>query len=461
MGQEKNLTILKELEQSHHYQTALKIIKKLRNKGYQAYLAGGCVRDILIGKKPQDYDIVTSAKPEEIEAILKKTIPVGKKFGVILAVEEGHHFEIATFRSDAGYSDGRRPDAIYFTNAQDDAKRRDFTINGLFFDPFSKKVVDYVGGQEDLKRKILRFIGSPEERIKEDNLRILRAIRFKNSLGLKYDSQTFKALQKNAYLIWNISAERLQDELNKILKDKNRFDALKDMEEIGLLKYLFPEIERLKGVLQPDLYHPEGDVFQHTLLALKHLPPKAPLFLIWATLFHDLGKPDTFKVTDRIRFDGHAKRSLELAGEICQRLRMPKKEQQMIGWLVEYHMILSDLPKMRRAKQLKWLLDPRFKYLLALFKADVLGSVKDPKKADLSLYNQIKKLYQEAKKLPRPKKPILTGKDIIKYLKIPQGPQIGKLLKLVEEAHLEGKIKTKKQAIKYLKNQRKINPDCK
>ncbi len=445
---------------------SISIIKKLRKAGHLAFWAGGCVRDILLDKQPSDYDIVTSAKPEEIEKILSHTISIGKKFGVILAVENNHHFEIATFRSDAGYSDGRRPDAILFTNPKEDAKRRDFTINGMFYDPLNRKlpknitqdaeikkikgglVIDYVEGLYDLRHKIIRFIGNPTERIQEDNLRILRAIRFKNTLGFQLAPQTLKAIFKNAYLVWNISAERIREELNKMLKHPSRAQSIEDLSASGVLKYLLPEVENLKEVPQPKVYHKEGDVFTHTLACLKALPKKAPLFLIWATLLHDTGKPHTLKMAERIRFDGHVKKSLEIVGEVGQRLRFPKWEQQMIAWLVEYHMILGDIPKMRRGKKLRWLLDPRFKYLLALHRADALGSVP----MDLSLYEKIKKMYLEAKKIPKPSKKLISGNDIMKKFNIKQGPKVGELLAKVQEAQLEGQIKTKKEAIIFLRN---------
>lgn len=437
--------------------TAVEIIKKIRQAGFEAYWAGGCVRDLLLGVEPKDYDIVTSAKPDEIKKLLKNTIEVGKAFGVMIVKVGKFHFEVATFRSEGEYKDRRRPDKVFWANAKEDAQRRDFTINGLFYDPIAKNVIDYVNGQVDLRSKVIKFIGNSDERIKEDHLRLLRAIRFKNTLGFKYDKRTYEALKNNSYLIESVSKERIKEELDKMFIDKNRADALKDVSETGLLKHVLPEIEKTKGIPQPDEFHKEGDVYIHTYYALKSLPIKSSVTLVWAVLLHDSGKPATLSFpktkTDRIRFNKHVKYSAGIASKVCRRLKFPNIERKLIVWLVKNHMILVDIPKMNVAKQRRWLMDKRFPWLLEVAKADALGM--EP--TDLSIYQKNLKLYHDAKKLyqeelERPRfKSLITGADLIYNLKLNAGPQIGKLLKTIEDAQLEGKITSKQEALGFAK----------
>ncbi len=422
--------------------TALAIVKDLKDRGFETYFAGGSVRDILLGKIPKDYDIVTSAKPEEIEDILEHTIPIGKKFGVILAVKNDHHFEIATFRSDAAYTDGRRPDAVYFSDPKEDAFRRDFTINGMFYDPVSKQVLDFVGGQDDLKNKVLRFIGDPHERIVEDNLRLLRAIRFKNELELSYASGTFEAIKNNTKLIRNVSAERIHEELTKILIGKNPGQAIREMSETGILEIILPELEELKGVKQPELYHKEGDVFEHTLESIDSLPENPSKELAWAVLLHDIGKPATFSVDSRIRFNGHAKKGAEMAAKIGKRLKFSNEMISNLQWLIKHHMMLGDMLKMKKTRQAHWIHQPLFHELLELLRADTLGT----KPKDLSMYNELKKLSQQKETLrPKPEE-FITGKELIDEFGLKQGPQIGEILDKIHHAQMEEHIKTKEEA---------------
>lgn len=430
-------------------QTSIKLIKLLKENGFEAYWAGGCVRDMLLGKDPQDYDIVTNAKPEQIEKIVAKTIPVGKQFGVILAVEKGHHFEIATFRSDSGYSDGRRPDAVFFTSAEEDAKRRDFSINGIFFDPIQKKVLDYVEGLKDLNAKLIKFIGDPEQRINEDHLRIIRAIRLKNSLNFGYHPDTYAALKKYAHLAAKVSGERLREEMNKILLCDHIASAFEDMQDTGVLKVIIPEIEAMKGIAQPMMYHEEGDVWTHTMLCLQSLPKHASLNLRYATLFHDIGKPVTFKLDQqRIRFDGHAEAGVKISAEIMHRLKFAKKDLDVILWLIEHHMMLTNFFKMRKGRRMHWFLKSDFPQLLELFKADIKGA----RPLDDHIYQRLQALYhKEIKKVPREPKRLLSGDDIMKKLKLTPSKQIGEILFHLREAQLAGKIKTKKQANQWLK----------
>lgn len=441
---------------------AIEIVKILKNAGFEAYWAGGCVRDILMGIKPKDYDIVTSAKPDEVKELMPKTVDVGKAFGVIIAQFGKFHFEIATFRSESEYKDARHPEKIFFTNAYDDAKRRDFTINGMFFNPVKNKIIDYVNGQKDIKQKIIRFIGNPNTRIKEDHLRMLRAIRFKNTLNFHYDKRTWETICSNAYRIESVSYERIANELNRMFICKNRAQALKDLFESGMLKYILPEIEKMKGIAQPDEFHKEGDVFEHTYWALKALDDNAPLVLVWAVLLHDSGKPPTITYpknpNDRIRFNKHVKYSAGIASKVCRRLKFSNYERELIVWLVKNHMIIGDIAKMKLSKKRKLLMDHRFPWLLELHKADALGS--SPR--DLSLYRNATKLYEETKKEfeKEQKKPkfemLVSGKDLIYAFKLDEGPQIGKMLKFIEEKQLEGKIKTKKQALQMVKKKFKL-----
>lgn len=427
-------------------QTSIEIVEKLKSHGYETYWAGGTVRDLLLGKDPKDYDIVTSAKPDEIEEALEKTIPIGKKFGVILAVRNGHHFEIATFRSDAAYTDGRRPDAVYFSHPEEDAKRRDFTINGMFYDPTTKKLLDFVGGENDLKDKTLRFIGNPAERIREDNLRLLRAIRFKNTLGLSYSKGTFEAIYGNKELIKNVSAERIQEELNKILVLKGRSEAFQDLDRAGLLMEVLPELVVLKDVKQPEKYHKEGDVFTHTLLALDSLPEKSSLKLAWAVLLHDIGKPKTYSVSDRIHFNQHAEVGAEMVGQIGKRMKFSNELTANIKWLVAHHMMVGDVLNMKKSRQAHWVHQPLFPELLELLKADALGT----KPKDLSMYDELKKLSEEKELLlPKPER-LLTGIDLIKKFGIKSGPEIGRVLDMLWHAQLEDEVKTKEEAVEFV-----------
>jgi poly(A) polymerase len=431
--------------------TAVSIVKKLQKAGYQAYFAGGSVRDMLMGREPQDYDIATSAKPEEIEVLMEKTYPIGKQFGVILVEENGHHFEIATFRSDSSYSDGRRPDAVLFTNAEEDAKRRDFTINGLFYDPIEKKIHDFVGGQQDLEKGILRFIGDPHERVKEDHLRLLRGIRFKNNFRFEYDPPTQNAFHELANLIDDISKERIQDEMTKMLLHPHRAHSLREMDKFGMLERILPEITACKGIDQPSQYHKEGDVFTHTLLALHSMPENfVGEELVWAVLLHDIGKPKTFAdKADRIHFNGHALLSAEMAKRVCRRLKFSNEKTTKIGWLIEHHMTIGFIPEMRRAHQANLFWNIWFEDLMKLHYCDEHGSVP----SDLSLYHKVMKLYEDFKSeklLEDHFKPKLSGDDLMKEFKLKPGPKIKELLQVQREAQIEGLIKDGNDARKFI-----------
>ncbi|MFC1748430.1 CCA tRNA nucleotidyltransferase [Pseudomonadota bacterium] len=429
--------------------TSIEIIKLLKKHGHEAYWAGGCVRDMLMGIEPKDFDIVTSAKPDEIEEILEHTIPIGKEFGVILAVQNGHNFEIATFRSDAGYSDGRRPDAVEFTDAEKDAQRRDFTINGIFYDPIEDKIIDYVNGEKDLNARLVRFIGNPQKRIMEDHLRILRAIRFKNQFQFQYGPNTYKSLLQHAPLVVDrVANERIGAEINQMLLSPDPVQAFEDMEDLGVLKVVLPEIQAMKGVAQPHEYHEEGDVWTHTMQALRSLPEDASLTVRWATLLHDVGKPNTFKLRKRIRFDGHTEESTKIARKILSTLRNKKKMIDEVCWLVEHHMMMVPLVDMPDGRKMHWFLNPWFDDLLKVMKADVVGTTP----SDFSLYEKIVDIKNKLKKkVPREPKKLLTGDKIMKELNLEPGKKVGELLDELREAQLAGEIKTKKQALEWLK----------
>ncbi len=433
--------------------TAIQIVKTFQDAGYEAYFAGGSVRDLLMGHEPKDYDIATSAKPDEIEAIIEgmhlesKSIPIGKQFGVILGIVHGHEFEIATFRSDSSTSDGRRPDAVIFTSAKEDAVRRDFTINGLFYDPFQKKVVDFVGGQKDIQQKRIRFIGEPHERVKEDHLRILRAIRFKNQFEFKYHPTTEKAIQELGHLIKDISWERIRDELNKMMLSGRRASAIDELVELGIMPHLIPEFMQTEGVDQPHQYHQEGDVMQHLLKALHDVPEEwVELDLLWAVLLHDIGKPATFELApDRIRFDGHAGMSAQMARKILKRLKFSKASITKITWMIDHHMTIALIPKMKRLHQVNLFLHPWFEDLMKLHWCDEHGSIP----IDLSLYETIMGLYEEFKNeklLEDHSQPKLNGDEIMALTGLKPGPRIQEILHLLREAQLEGQVTTKEEA---------------
>lgn len=441
--------------------TSIEIIEMLKKAGHEAYWAGGCVRDMLLGIEPKDFDIVTSAKPDEIEEILEHTIPIGKKFGVILAIQNGHSFEIATFRSDSGYSDGRRPDAVQFTNAEEDAKRRDFTINSIFYDPTEDRILDFMGGQKDMEDGLIRFIGNPEERIKEDNLRILRAVRFKNNYKMQYHPDTYQAIKENAKLVNNVSKERIADELNKMIMVNNPGQAFEELFELGILEEIIPELCKLKGLAQPLMYHNEGDVWDHSIRSLNALTDEdmnpdpireepMSVALKWATFLHDIGKYDTFSVdNERIRYDKHAEVGADISKNILKRLAFPRRIIEKVDWLIRHHMMVVPLFEMPDNRKKHWFLQPHFEDLLEVYRSDALGIIP----LDLSAYHGLKKLYlHEIAKLKLMPKQLLKGDEIMKILKIEPSKKLGEIIKELREKQLEGEIKTKKEAKAFIKS---------
>jgi len=368
---------------------AISIIKKLRQQGFQAYLAGGCVRDLLLKREPADYDVATSATPEQVMEIFPDTYAVGAQFGVVLvplpemqtnedasSSSKAHAIEVATFRSDLGYSDGRRPDEIRFSSdPREDVERRDFTINGMMLDPVSGDVLDFVGGRDDLAAGVVRAIGDPERRFAEDKLRMLRAVRFAARFEYAIEAETLAAIQHHAQDIQVVSRERVRDELTKMLIEGHGRRACFLLDESGLLNQVLPEISAMKGVQQPPEFHPEGDVFVHTLMLLENLPHPCSPTLAWGALLHDVGKPATFRVApDRIRFDNHVDVGAKIAEEICGRLRFSNSDTAQVLALIDNHMRFSQTTRMKESTLKKFLRMPGFDEHLALHRADSLAS---------------------------------------------------------------------------------------
>ncbi len=422
---------------------AIQIVKVLRQSGHEAYFVGGCVRDLLLKKKPKDFDIATSARPEEVKKLFSKTVAVGAQFGVMVVIGGGESFEVATFRADKGYQDGRRPESVEFTGAQEDAVRRDFTVNGIFYDPIKKKVLDWVSGREDLKKKIIRAIGDPVLRFTEDKLRMLRAVRFASVLGFKIESRTKKAIQKLAPAIHVVSHERVRDELIKMFTGPNPALAMTLLDETKLLKEILPEVDKMKGVAQPKAYHPEGDVFKHTKLLLKQLN-KASVVLAFGALLHDVGKPKTFKRADRIRFNGHDLVGARMTEVILERLRFPNDLKQKITACVEGHMRFKDVRQMRESTLKKFLQRETFEVELEQHRIDCLAS-----HGDLTNWRFLKKIMKTLTKEEIKPAPLINGRDLL-ALGYAEGPLIGRILKAVEEKQLNRKLLTHEEALDWV-----------
>jgi poly(A) polymerase len=431
------------------FSIACRLLQKLRNAGHEAFFAGGCVRDMLLGLEPHDYDIATSALPEAVEKLFPRTIPVGAQFGVIIVLEDGYEIQVATFRYDGTYQDGRHPSGVIFTNAQEDAKRRDFTINGLFYDPMAKEIFDYVGGREDISRKIICAIGDPLQRFEEDKLRLLRAIRFATTLGFEINPVTWKALCQLAPEILCVSAERIRDELQKILLSPHRLRGFDLLDESGLLKKILPEIEKLKGCEQPPEFHPEGDVFVHTRIMLGMLPEKASLPLVLSVLFHDIGKPATRTVDEagKMRFYGHDQLGATMAERILQRLRFSNELIEAVVPAVRLHMSFKDVPKMRLSTIRRMMARPTFEDELELHRVDCGSS-----HGMLDNYELLLQKKEEFTNMPLIPPPLVTGQDLI-TLGAEPGPSFGKILQAVKDAQLENVIMTKAEALAWLGEQ--------
>jgi putative nucleotidyltransferase with HDIG domain len=430
---------------------ATSMVRTLREAGHQAYLVGGCVRDLVLGREPADYDVATDGRPDEVMRIFPRSYAVGAQFGVVLvpADEAAATVEVATFRSDIGYSDGRHPDQVRYTSsAQEDVQRRDFTINGLLYDPIADKVLDYVGGLADIRRGVVQTIGDPEQRFREDKLRMLRAVRFAARFGYTIEPATFAAMQRLAALIHQVSCERIREELTKMLIEGRARRAFELLDESGLLQRVLPEISAMKGVEQPPQFHPEGDVWVHTLLLLEQLPHPCPKTLAWGALLHDVGKPPTFRVApDRIRFDDHVSVGVRMAEEICRRLRFSNDDTEQIAALVANHMRFADALKMKESTLKRFLRLPRFPEHLQLHRMDCLSS-----HGDLTLYNFVKQRFESTPADQVRPRPLLTGHDLIRAGYKP-GPEFKAILAAVEDAQLEGHLHTQEQAMEFVRQQ--------
>jgi poly(A) polymerase len=419
---------------------AREICRRLREAGYRALFAGGCVRDRLRGETPLDYDIATDAGASEVQTLFAHTVAVGAAFGVIIVVEEGQHFEVATFRKDGPYLDGRRPSRVDFVDEIEDAKRRDFTINALFLDPETDEILDYVGGREDLARGLIRCVGEPAARFQEDHLRLLRAARFAARFDFEIESDTRAAMVALAPNILKTSAERIHEELEKMLCGGRAKQSLALLDATGLLRQILPEIDAMKGVEQPPEFHPEGDVFIHTLLLMKHLPASCTPTLAFGALLHDVGKPPTQTFEDRIRFNEHERVGAEMAHFICRRLRMSNEATERITWLVAQHMRLASIPQMRESRRKRFVREEGFDELLALCRLDCLAS-----HGHLETIEWVEDYRRNLPEEALRPQPLLTGKDLIAMGYTP-GPRFKEVLQAVEDAQLEGAITTAEEA---------------
>jgi poly(A) polymerase len=429
--------------------TARAIVDRLRTAGHIAYWAGGCVRDLVRGEVPKDVDIATDARPEVVQQLFRRTYAVGAHFGVIVVLENDFQFEVATFRSDGTYLDGRHPTEVHFSSPEEDARRRDFSINGMFFDPPNDAVIDFVGGRQDLSARIVRAIGDPAQRFAEDHLRLLRAVRFATVLEFEIESATWDAIARAAETIGTISAERIREELVRIFLSPQRLRGWDLLDASGLLKVILPEVDALKGVQQPPQFHPEGDVFQHTRLMLSLLPHHLSVPLVFSVLLHDIGKPTTATVdeTGRIRFSGHDKLGAMMTDAVMHRLRFSRAEIEATVEAVEQHMVFKDVPRMRVARLKRFMARPHFADELELHRVDCLGS-----HGMLDNYEFLIRKQEEFANEPIIPPPLVRGGDLIAFGLKP-GPQFGEILEAVETRQLEGALRDREEALEWVRKE--------
>ncbi len=427
---------------------ATDLARRLQAAGHTAYFAGGCVRDELRGEAPHDFDLATSARPTEVQALFPHTQAVGAHFGVILVMEHGRAFEVATFRSDHEYLDGRRPEMVTFSTPEEDAARRDFTINGMFHDPVAGRFIDFVGGRNDLAAGLIRAIGDPVARFREDKLRLLRAVRFAARFDYEIEPGTWDALVAHSSDIHAVSAERIREELVKIFAHPNRVRGFDLLDRSGLMRVILPEIENLKGCEQPPQFHPEGDVFVHTRAMLELLPPDAPTDLVFAVLFHDIGKPPTFRYhadEDRIRFNGHDRVGAEMTGAVMERLRFSRAETDRVVEAVRQHMVFKDVQNMRTAKLKRFMAREGFPTEIELHRVDCQSS-----HGALDNYDFLRAKAEEFAHEPLIPPPLVTGRDLM-ALGWKPGPHFGPVLEAVQTAQLEGSLTTPEQALAWVR----------
>lgn len=428
-------------------EAATGVLVRLRQAGFAAYFVGGCVRDLEMGREPKDYDVTTGARPSEVQEIFPESVMVGAQFGVVSIPREQGAVEVATFRSDGAYPDGRHPADVRFTlSAEEDVRRRDFTVNGLLLDPLENRVLDFVGGRTDIQAKRIRAIGLSYDRLREDHLRMLRAVRFAARLGFSLDPALRAAIQELASLIRSVSQERVRDELMKILTEGAARRGFELLDETGLLAVVLPEVKAMQGVEQPPQFHPEGDVWTHTLMMLTDMRDPSPTLAL-AVLLHDVGKPPTFSVRDRIRFDGHAEVGAKMTEEIGARLRLPSRQIGQVAALVANHLRFKDLPQMRRSTQLRFVRMADFDEHLELHRLDCQAS-----HGHLENYHLARKILEETPPEVIKAPPLLNGDDLIARGYKP-GPRFKEILRTVEDAQLDGKIHTREDALRLVREQ--------
>ncbi len=435
-------------------ESAHTIVRKIQQAGYEAVFAGGCVRDQLLGKDPKDFDVATNATPEQILRIFPDGDSIGAHFGVILVRENGFHIEIATFREDGVYHDGRRPDAVRFTDIHSDAKRRDFTINGMFQNPSSNEIIDLVDGQADLKARLIRAIGNPLERFEEDYLRVLRAIRFATVLDFELESDTWKALCAVAPKVKKIAVERIRDELDRIWRSTNRVRGFDLLVESGLMAVLIPEILDLQGCEQPPQWHPEGDVFVHTRIMLGMLEPDASLPLVLSVLFHDIGKPATYsydETEDRIRFNGHDRVGAGMTEKILDRFKYPNAVIEAVVEGVAHHMQFANVQKMKVSKLKRFMARETFEDEMELHRVDCSSS-----NGMLDNHIFLRAKQEEFANEPLIPPRLLNGHDLMERGCKP-GPQMGDILTKALDLQLEGQLLSREDALVWLDELLKSN----
>jgi poly(A) polymerase len=426
---------------------ARQIVGRLQREGFTSYYAGGCVRDFLRKVEPVDYDIATSATPGQIQQLFPRTIAVGAQFGVICVLQEGFEFQVATFRADGVYIDGRHPEKVTFSTPQQDAERRDFTINGMFYDPIAGEIIDYIHGRDDLTAGVLRAIGNPDDRFREDRLRLLRAVRFAATLDLQIVAETWEGVQQNSREIGVVSAERIRDELVRIFLSPQRVRGFDLLGASGLMQQILPEISALKGCKQPPQFHPEGDVFVHTRIMLELLPETVSIPLVFAVLFHDIGKPGTYSFDEadqRIRFSGHDKLGASMTRVIMERLRFSRNEIDATVEAVDNHMVFKDVQKMRVSRLKRFMSRPHFEDEMILHKVDCASS-----HGALDNYEFLLQKREEFAGEPLIPPPLVTGNDLI-ALGWKPGPMIGKILEAAQTRQLEGALANRQEALDWI-----------
>jgi len=434
------------LANSSARESAVFILKRLRREGYEAYLAGGCVRDMLLKKEPQDYDIATAARPEDIQRIFPNTLPVGAQFGVILVLIDGTPFEVASFRHDGPYLDGRHPSHVRYGSLEEDVRRRDFTINGMIYDPIDDRVIDLVDGQNDLERRVIRAIGNPQARFEEDRLRMIRALRFAAGLKFAIDPATFEAIRQSATAVTQVSWERIGDEVTRILTEGGARRGFELLDESGLLAALLPEIVAMKTTVQSPDYHPEGDVFAHTLLLLSHLDAPSET-LAYGCLLHDVAKPVCIRQEgNRITFYGHTEQGVAMAEEILKRLKRGRAVWERVAYLVHNHLRPVQAPQMRLSTLKRFLREEGIDELLELARIDALSS-----NGDLQYYRFCTERLAQLKDEEIRPEPLLRGGDLIE-MGFKPGPLFGQILHQVEDAQLGGELVTREDALAWVKN---------